>query len=124
MGNQYANVIVEIAVKQLEKPFTYEVPPMLASDINIGSIVLIPFGKGNKPIKGYVIELMDTISKRAYELKSIISIAEGISVESELIQLAYFMSKRYVTSLQLVLTQLMKLFPIIRESPCQPYRQW
>ncbi|MDA3845478.1 MAG: primosomal protein N' [Vallitaleaceae bacterium] len=103
MGNQYANVIVEIAVKQLEKPFTYEVPPMLASDINIGSIVLIPFGKGNKPIKGYVIELMDTISKRAYELKSIISIAEGISVESELIQLAYFMSKRYVTSLQLAL---------------------
>jgi len=103
MANMYANVIVEIAVKQLEKPFTYEVPERLRNDLKIGSIVLIPFGKGNKEIKGYVIDVLENIPKITYELKSINSIVEGLSVESELIQLAYFIAKRYITTIQLAL---------------------
>ncbi len=98
---KYASVIININTKKLKDPFTYIVPPSLADKVRIGSVVDIPFGKGNNLKKGYVIELSDSLSfdVRKYNLKEIVSVSEDISFDSELVDLAVFISKRYFTTL-------------------------
>lgn len=99
----FVEVIVDIATKALDRPFTYQVPNDLDKEVMIGSLVVIPFGKNNRLINGYVIEIKDQVDPTDYALKSIVSISDEISVESELIALAYFMARRYIANLQLSL---------------------
>ena len=50
----FADIIVDISVKSLDRTFQYKVPPGMEKDTRIGSLVQVPFGKGNRPLKGYV----------------------------------------------------------------------
>ena len=50
-----ADIIVDISLEALNRVFQYIVPETLTQDIQIGSQVMVPFGKGNRIIKGYVI---------------------------------------------------------------------
>ena len=94
--NRFANVIVNISHEALDRTFQYRVPDELAGEVEIGSYVSIPFGKGNKVIGGYVLELSDTPNYDPSKIKSIISInADSSLVESKLIKLAYFLKENY-----------------------------
>ena len=48
----FADVIVDISVKSLDRPFQYIVPEEMIDDAVIGAMVIIPFGSGNRELRG------------------------------------------------------------------------
>ncbi|MGB9803009.1 replication restart helicase PriA, partial [Desulfofundulus sp.] len=49
----HAEVLVSLALRQVDKVFHYNVPPSLAGRVHIGSRVLVPFGR--RKLEGYVV---------------------------------------------------------------------
>ena len=104
----YANIIVNISHEQLDRTFQYKVPTHLEGKVTVGDYVAIPFGKGNRVINGYVLELTDTPSFDPSKQKEILSIeGDGSLVESRLLKLAWWMKETYgstmITALKTVL---------------------
>ena len=50
----YADIVIDISTKHVDRVFQYRVPSDLISQVQVGSRVLVPFGKGNREQKGYV----------------------------------------------------------------------
>lgn len=104
----YANIIVDISHESVDRTFQYAVPPEFADRIRQGSAVVIPFGKGNKLIRGYVMELTAEAGWEPDKIKRIHSLAEGENgPEADAIRLAAWMKRRYgstmITALKTVL---------------------
>ena len=96
MSAKYANIIVEISHEKVDKTFQYKIPEALMKQIEIGSLVKIPFGRGNKTITGYVMELTNETDYPPEKLKEILEVvSEGVLVESRQIKLAAWMKKHY-----------------------------
>ena len=55
----YANIIVDISHEKLDKIFQYKIPEELLEKTLPGVSVLIPFGKANRSINGFVLEVTD-----------------------------------------------------------------
>ena len=53
--NLYAEIIVNSEALEIDRPFTYKVPEEFKSDIKVGQIVKVPFGKGDKTSEGCVL---------------------------------------------------------------------
>lgn len=93
---KYANIIVDISHEALDRTFQYSIPDDLTDKVEVGSFVKIPFGRGNKIIGGYVLELTDIPDWDPLKIKSIESVeADDSLVESKLIKLALFLKKNY-----------------------------
>ena len=92
----YAEVIVDISHEKLDRPFTYKIPESLAKTVEEGSLVEIPFGKGNKIISGYVIRIKENSDYDDSRIKDIAGLAKGgVKADSNLIRLASFIRKTY-----------------------------
>ena len=92
----YANIIVDISHEKLDKTFQYRVPEHLQGKLNIGNVVEIPFGKGNRRIKGYVLELTEEPEYSVEKIKEICDVCEDqTKVEGRLIALAAWMRDYY-----------------------------
>lgn len=92
----YADIIIEISHEQLDRPFQYIVPDELRDRIHVGDSVSVPFGRGNKVLSGYCIELKDTADYPADKLKSLIDIRSGqMGAEGNMIALAWWMRSHY-----------------------------
>lgn len=92
----YAGVIVDISLEKLDRVFDYKIPAHLENMIHPGMPVWIPFGMGNRRIKGFVVSLSDTCDYEESKVKEILSVCEGaISVEGQLIELAAWMREKY-----------------------------
>ena len=93
---KYAGVIVDISLEKLDRVFDYKVPAYLEGILHPGMQVWIPFGNGNRRIKGFVVSLADTCSYEESKVKELLGVCEGaISVEGQLIELAAWMRERY-----------------------------
>lgn len=93
---KFANVIVDISHEKLDHPFSYIIPERLEQSVMAGTAVMIPFGRGNRQIKGYVIEITDHSSFDIKKMKEISDIAESsLEVESQLIHLAWWIKENY-----------------------------
>ncbi len=69
--------------------------------------VLVPFGKGNKTSVAFVYEIIDELDED-FKTKDIISIIdENKLIDNELIDLAFYMSKTYLSPIQLSLKQVL-----------------
>lgn len=94
---RYADIIIENRASQTDKPFTYFVNDEQIDYLEIGMRVIIPFGKGNKPIKGLVINLKNEYTGK-YALKEIREIIdEKPIVNSDLLELSLWMSEYYIS---------------------------
>ena len=51
----YANIIIDITHEKLDKIFQYKIPKELERELEIGTEVAVPFGRGNRETSGYVI---------------------------------------------------------------------
>ncbi|MBR3298099.1 MAG: primosomal protein N' [Clostridia bacterium] len=73
----FARVIVDISNANVDRLFTYSVP----EDIKAapGQRVLVPFGRGNKPIEGFIIELSEE-QQTSHEVKPILRTLEPYTV--------------------------------------------
>ena len=93
---KYAGVIVDISLEKLDRVFDYRIPAHLEGILHPGMQVWIPFGNGNRRIKGFVVSLSDTCSYEECKVKELLGVCEGaISVEGQLIELAAWMRERY-----------------------------
>lgn len=93
---KFANIIVDISHEKLDRPFGYMIPAELENKVSVGTQVVIPFGKGNREISGYVIEITQKPSFDVEKMKTILRVKEGAtSVESRLIELAWWIKERY-----------------------------
>ncbi len=92
----YADIIVDISHEKVDRPFQYLVPERLREKLEEGMCVLIPFGRGNKLVRGYVIELTKECKFDPLKIKEIHSIAQDhMGVESRMIRLAAWIRKNY-----------------------------
>lgn len=115
MVKVYAQVIIDISIKSLDKIFTYEVPGALVNQIAIGAVVEIPFGNGNRLIKGYVLGIVDHIDFDESKVKEVLKVYENVSYEQELIELAVWMKVRYACTLQTALKSLLPTPPDVNK---------
>ena len=87
----FADVIIDISVKSLDRPFQYIVPEEMEFDVDIGSVVKIPFGMGNRTMTGYVVGLSGEAKVDISKTQSIFEIIkQGVVVESHLLSLDYW----------------------------------
>ena len=96
MEKIYADVIVDIAHEKVDRPFQYRIPVDMRTIITEGMCVQVPFGAGNKLLKGYVTAIKDTPDfdpERIKEIKEIIT--GGVSVEEKQMRLAAFLKRNY-----------------------------
>lgn len=96
MSCNYADVIIDISHEKVDRAFQYRIPLSLSGRLYVGIQVLVPFGKGNNIRKGYVVALSSAPEFDTERIKEIAGVvAEGVSVQSQLIQLAWWMRERY-----------------------------
>ena len=105
---KYANIIVNISHENLDRTFQYIIPSPLQNAVEMGSLVRIPFGKSNKVIEGYVMDIVDKPEYDPSKLKEVIEVVVDSKVnESKLIKLAAFIRKNYgstmINALKIVL---------------------
>lgn len=96
MSQLFADIIVDISSEALDRDFQYRIPAQLQDQVTEGVVVKIPFGKGNRMIKGYVIQITDRAKYDLNKMKEIASVENcEETVESRLIQLAGWMKENY-----------------------------
>lgn len=92
----YADVIVDITAKALDRPFQYLVPEDLEPEVEEGTIVEAPFGNGNRKITGYVMSLSHTARIDPEKIKPILGVVTSSSDEEKrLTALAVWIRDRY-----------------------------
>ena len=96
MRTLYADIIVDISHEKLDKTFQYRIPERLRDRLEPGACVMIPFGNGNRLIKGYVVSIGDQCQFAPEKIKEILRIAEeSVAIESRLVALAAWMKESY-----------------------------
>lgn len=96
MLEQYADVIVDISHEKLDKTFQYRVPERLRDCLEPGMCVQIPFGSGNRMIKGYVIEISEVCKFDPAKTKDIAGFApKDVDATDKMIALAAWIRKNY-----------------------------
>lgn len=103
----YAKVIIDSKSRFLNRPFTYHIPEKLNNKLQRAMRVLVPFGKGNKTSVAFVYEILERF-EGDYEVKDIISIIDDNKlIGDELLNLAFFMTNKYLSPIQLSLKQVL-----------------
>ncbi|MBQ5850656.1 MAG: primosomal protein N' [Lachnospiraceae bacterium] len=121
MTGRFANIIVDISHEKVDRPFQYIIPDDLKNDICVGKTVLIPFGKGNKLIKGYVMEITDKAEFDISRLKYIASVLnDSMSAQSDMLKLAWWIKNNYgstmITALKTVLPVKQKMKQVVKKT--------
>ncbi len=92
----YASVIVDLSLQDLDRIFDYSVPPELEDVVAPGVRVCVGFGKGNREIPGYVVDIRETVQIETDRIKPILSLDEAaVRVDGELLALASFLRRHY-----------------------------
>ncbi len=92
----YADVIVDLTNEKLDKVFAYEVPEALTESIRIGTEVVVPFGKGDRLIHGYIVGLSATTDYDPARTKKIREVVkDSRAIEARLVTLAAWMREHY-----------------------------
>lgn len=101
----YAQIIIDISHGRLDRPFTYRIPEALQNDLCLGSLVVVPFGKGDTKRKGYVIGFSNACEYPDGRLKEIESIASGGTdvTGDNAVRLALWMKQRYGSTMAVAL---------------------
>ncbi len=92
----YAQVIIDITHEKLDRVFEYRVPAGEEERFCVGMEVWVPFGKGNREIRGYIVGFCESCSFEETKVKELLRPAEGRnSVEEGFIRLAVWMREHY-----------------------------
>ncbi|MDE5951271.1 MAG: DEAD/DEAH box helicase family protein, partial [Acetatifactor sp.] len=92
----YADVIIDISHEKVDRPFQYRVPEHMQETLEVGTCVMVPFGRGNTLRRGYVTDITDKCAfdpQKIKELHSIVS--DGVGVEDRQIRLARWIRRSY-----------------------------
>ncbi|MCR5676272.1 MAG: primosomal protein N' [Lachnospiraceae bacterium] len=122
--SRYADVIVDISHERVDRPFTYRIPDALREEITLGQAVLVPFGRGDKSRKAWVIGITDTTAIDPEKIKDILAVEKkDLPAEAMLMQLAAWMKETcgstMVTALKTVLPASVRVRSRTVETPVQ-----
>lgn len=96
LERKFADIIVDISHEKLDKEFQYIIPDEILDDVYPGVRVEIPFGKGDRMIKGYVTQVTERPSYDVNKMKPIHNVIKGsIPIESQMISLAWWIKEHY-----------------------------
>lgn len=92
-----ASVIVNKTARVLDRTFDYSIPEHLSGSLTIGSLVAVPFGKGNQLVEAYVVGF--PAETEVTELKAIDSLIEKEPLfDEKMVELISFMRRRYFST--------------------------
>ena len=74
--NKYAGIIIDQAHPSIDRIFHYSIPDELKDTIDIGFRVLVPFGRYNKRIDGYVIQMDHSTDVPPNKIKNVIKVLD------------------------------------------------
>ena len=97
-----ADIIVSINHTNVDKPFSYIIPEQFIEHTQPGMRVVVPFGKSNKPIEGFVIDIRELSPEEGdvSQLKSIIRLPDKTPLfGKDLMLLAKWMQNKYYSTL-------------------------
>jgi primosomal protein N' (replication factor Y) len=90
-----ARVVVDVPVRETDRPFDYLVPAELADWTEIGSRVAVPFGP--RTLQGFVVGFADEAEVEGSRLKPIEDVLDAVPpLTPELVELGSWMSRRWV----------------------------
>ena len=94
----YAEIIVDVPVRNVDRVFSYIVPENLSEAVNFGVRVTVPFG--NRMLTGYVVGFADTTQVPQDRLKPVLSVLDDEPVfTKELWTLARWMKAYYLCTM-------------------------
>ena len=92
----YANIIIDITHEKLDKIFQYSIPSNLEGMLKVGMEVVIPFGRSNREMTGYITGFSEACGYDPEKIKEIRQIVDkGIAIEARLVALAAWMKEQY-----------------------------
>lgn len=92
----YADIIVDISVDALDKTYQYRIPEQMEELVRIGTPVQVPFGRGNRILHGFVVNLTEQPAFDVNRIKDILKVEQKqVPVEGQLLALAGFIRDRY-----------------------------
>ncbi|HZK71880.1 MAG TPA: primosomal protein N', partial [Clostridia bacterium] len=93
---QYAGVVVNNDSVQVDKIFTYKIPITLIGSVHLGFRVKVPFGRGNRTLDAFVLELYEQCDN-VNNIKEIASVCDEIPLlKITDIELVKIMKKKYL----------------------------
>ncbi|MBO5372734.1 MAG: primosomal protein N' [Lachnospiraceae bacterium] len=117
----FANIIIDISHEKLDRTFQYKIPEELFAQIYPGVQVNVPFGKGNRLIRGFVIEVTGQAEFDEDKIKEIDSVTAGsVTVETQLIALAAWIRQNYGATMNQALKT---VIPVKQETKTKEKRQ-
>ncbi len=95
-SDRYADIIVDITSEKLDRVFQYRIPEEWMGRLEPGMVVEIPFGNGNRRIKGYVVGTSDEPGIDPAKIKPLAEVVmDSPGEEAKLVKLAAWMKQRY-----------------------------
>lgn len=92
---KYAEIIILRNHANLDQMFTYEIPPKLLGEVEVGSRVMVPFGR--EALEGVVYGLKETCELAQDKIKKILFCFEpALSLPKSFIDLSYFLKDQYL----------------------------
>ena len=92
----YADIIIGLSSRQLDKTFQYRVPAGMEKDLYPGCVVNVPFGRGARQEKGYVVSFSNEPAIDPALIKDISGIELGkMPAQGRMIGIAAWMRDRY-----------------------------
>ena len=92
---EIASVSVEEANLLFDKPYSYLIPPELASEVKPGRRVMVPFGRGNRLREGVVLGVGGEAGVDRDKLKPIAMLgSEEVSFDGSMLKLALWLRRR------------------------------
>lgn len=102
----YAVVAVERGLDAVGAGLTYAVPPTMP-DLAVGDRVVVPLGRSNKKVSGYVVEITDTSAFTRGRVKPVLDRDDGVSLTPDLMDLAKWIGSYYCCPLGMVFNSMM-----------------
>lgn len=92
----FANIIIDITHEKLDRIFQYRVPSHLEGELCIGMEVNVPFGRGSRLTKGYIVGFSKTCDYDLSKVKEIVSVTKNsVAIEGRMVALAAWMKEHY-----------------------------
>ena len=96
--SRYCQVILADSARHFDREWTYRIPEAFETVVDIGSLVLVPFGTRKAPLRAFVVRFIESLPE-SYDEENIRAIDRLVTtqpvVTGEQIALAYEMKRRY-----------------------------
>src|SRR5699024_4230495 len=93
---KYVKLFIQNNISKIDILYTYKIKK--EENIQLGMRVKVPFGRGNNPKIGIVVEILEENIEN-FKIKEIIEVLDYETILSkELIELGFFMKEKYLTT--------------------------